>query len=66
MFIVYILKSEQDGTFYYGHTQNLEKRLKEHNSGRVRYTKSKRPWIVHYIEEYPTKSEAFKRELFTF
>jgi putative endonuclease len=63
-FVVYVLKSESHGTFYYGHSADLEARLKRHNSGKVRSTKSKRPWKVHYVEEVPTKSEAYKRELF--
>jgi len=63
-FHVYILKSEMDGSHYYGHSADLMKRLANHNSGKVRSTKSKRPWIVHYTETYNTKSEANKRELF--
>jgi len=39
-------------------------RLKRHNSGQVRSTKSKRPWVIHYTEEFATKSEAFRREMF--
>ena len=49
---------------YYGHCINLEKRLKEHNTGKVRSTKSRRPFIIHYYETYSTKSEAAKREYF--
>jgi len=63
-FTVYILKSIEHGTYYYGHTKDLEARLKRHNSGKVRSTKSKGPWRVHYKEEFSTKSEAFKREMF--
>jgi putative endonuclease len=56
--------SESHGSYYYGHTHDLDKRLSQHNKGQVRYTKSKRPWIIHYFEIYPTKSEAAKREYF--
>jgi putative endonuclease len=42
----------------------LDNRLKDHNSGRVKYTKGRRPWVLHYFEEYPTRSEALERERF--
>ena len=64
MFKAYILKSEKDGTYYYGSTKDLTARLKFHNSGKVRYTKSKRPWKVHYFEESYNRSDAAKREMF--
>ncbi len=63
-FFTYILKSEKDGTYYYGHSKDLKNRLIRHNSGRVRSTKNKKPWVIHYTEEYDTKSEANKREMF--
>ncbi|MFC2124229.1 GIY-YIG nuclease family protein [Bacteroidota bacterium] len=64
MFFAYILKSEIVGSHYYGHCTDLNMRLKRHNGGKVRSTKSKRPWRLLYYEEFPTRSEAYKRELF--
>jgi putative endonuclease len=64
MFTAYILKSEKDGTYYYGSTKDLTARLKYHNTGKVKYTKSKRPWKVHYFEEFDNRSDAAKREMF--
>ena len=64
MFFTYILKSETAGTFYYGHTKDIQNRVAKHNAGKVRSTKSKRPWIIHYVEEFPTKAEAYQRERF--
>ena len=63
-FFTYILKSEKDNSFYYGSTENIEKRLKEHNSGKVKYTKAHRPWKIHYFEQFDVRSDAGKRELF--
>jgi len=63
-YYAYILKSVSHQTYYYGSTGNVEKRLKGHNAGKVRYTKSRRPWIIHYFEKFETKSEAIKRENF--
>ncbi|OIP00126.1 MAG: endonuclease [Bacteroidetes bacterium CG2_30_33_31] len=64
MFYTYILKSETHGNYYYGHTNDLEKRIKQHNMGQVKYTKGRRPWKLHYFEEFETKSGAAKREYF--
>ena len=54
----------KDGSFYYGHSKNLDKRLVNHNNGRVRYTKARRPWKVYYFEEFESKSQAYRREFF--
>ncbi|MDP4117278.1 MAG: GIY-YIG nuclease family protein [Bacteroidota bacterium] len=64
MFYTYVLKSLFDNSYYYGYTSDIEKRLKYHNSGKSKYTKRKRPWELHYIEEYNSKTEAIKREAF--
>ena len=64
MYKTYILQSLTDGSFYYGHSKNLDQRLKAHNGGKVRSTKARRPWKVYYFEEFETKSQAFRRELF--
>jgi len=64
MFYAYVLKSQSAGSHYYGSTENLDRRLQEHNSGKMKYTKGRRPWILHYFEEYETRSEAVKREKF--
>jgi putative endonuclease len=63
-FFAYILKSEIVKRHYYGHSKNIEIRLKEHNSGKVRSTKFYRPWKLIYSEEFDTKSEAYIREMF--
>jgi putative endonuclease len=64
MYIVYIIKSLYDHSYYIGYTSNLDRRLEDHNSGRSRYTKKKVPWVLAYIEKYSTKTEAIKRERF--
>ena len=58
----YIVKCS-DGSLYTGWTNNLEKRIKDHNAGRgAKYTKARRPAVLVYKEEFPTKQEAMKRE----
>jgi putative endonuclease len=63
-FYTYVLKSISRVTYYYGHTHDLQARIHCHNQGRVRSTKNRGPWEVHYFEIIPTKSEAYRRELF--
>jgi len=61
-FFFYIIQSELDGSYYIGSTQGLDERLKRHNQGRSRYTKSKRPWKLIYYEEFSDRSSAMRRE----
>lgn len=52
-----------DGSLYTGWTNNVEKRLEAHNSGKgAKYTKSRRPVRLVYLEEFETKEEAMRRE----
>lgn len=62
MYFIYILKSKVDNTFYIGCTSNIDKRLKRHNLGLSRYTKSKKPWILVYSEKYDKLANARQRE----
>jgi putative endonuclease len=64
MYFTYIIKSRKDNTYYYGSTNNLEKRLYIHNLGKVKYTKGHRPWLLHYSERFEKRSDAVQRELF--
>nr|MDD3720535.1 GIY-YIG nuclease family protein [Candidatus Gracilibacteria bacterium] len=60
---VYILKCADD-TLYTGSTNNIEKRLNEHNNLKsgAHYTKIRRPVELVYFETYETMSEVRKRE----
>ena len=58
----YILQC-RDKTLYCGYTNNLDKRLAVHNSGKgAKYTKIRLPVKLVYSESFATKSEAMKRE----
>ena len=63
-YLVYILQSEMDESFYIGFTSDIIQRLEYHNSGKSRYTSKKMPWKLVYYEEYKTRSEAMIREKF--
>jgi len=62
MWCVYILRSKEDRSIYIGLTQNLKRRILEHNSGKNFSTKSKRPWELIYCEIYKSSEDAKKRE----
>ena len=52
-----------DQTLYCGWTNDLDKRVKAHNSGQgAKYTKPRRPVVLVYYEEFETKEEAMRRE----
>jgi putative endonuclease len=59
---VYILLSSRYRKTYTGHTDSVEKRLREHNTGRSEFTSRFSPWDVIHTEEYVTRQEAIKRE----
>ena len=59
---VHILKCK-DNSLYTGWTTDIEKRLKAHNSGKgAKYTKSRKPVVLVYKEEFDSKSDALRRE----
>ena len=65
-FTVYIIKSSATGKRYVGHTDDLQRRLSEHNSrehNSAKYTsKNAGPWDLIYREGHSSRSEAMKRE----
>lgn len=62
-YYVYVLTCA-DNTLYTGSTNNIEKRVIAHNTGKTgaKYTKIRRPVVLSYSEVFLTKSEALKRE----
>ncbi len=64
MYYVYILQSLNEKRRYIGQTNDLERRLGEHNTGRSPFTKGRGPWELIYWEEFKTRTEAIKREHF--
>lgn len=59
---VYVLISKKDRKLYVGMTQNLEKRLKQHTTGGVKSTVSRRPLTLIYYEVYADRLDAERRE----
>ena len=62
MHYVYVLRSQKDGKFYVGYTQNLRKRLVEHNRGHVQSTQHRTPFELVYYEACRAQTDALGRE----
>ncbi len=62
-YFVYILECN-DKTYYCGYTNNIEKRLKDHNNkaSQTKYTRTRQPVKIVYCEQIQTKTLALKRE----
>lgn len=62
MYFTYVLLSKKDGKFYIGHTNNLKRRLQEHEFGLVESTKLRKPFKIVYFESCLNLSDAITRE----
>ena len=62
MYYVYILKSSKNEDIYIGFSEDIKRRVKDHNRGFVRATKPNKPWRLVYYESYADKKDAIKRE----
>ena len=59
---VYILECS-DGTYYTGYSRDLETRLAQHQAGTAsRYTRTRLPVTMIFLQEYPTSKEAYRTE----
>jgi len=64
MFYVYILRSIKDKRKYIGFTNNLIRRIQQHNNGKCIATKNRRPFELIFSEEFETRQEAANKEKF--
>ena len=64
IFYVYVLRSQKNGYRYIGQTNNLKRRLREHNLGLTKSIRFQLPFQIEHIEKYPTRKGAVKREKF--
>ncbi len=62
MFYVYILQSKKDGNLYLGSTNDLKRRIVEHNKGLNFSTKLRTPLELVYYEAYKSEEDARERE----
>jgi putative endonuclease len=61
-YFTYILQSKKDNRYYIGSTSDIDRRLKEHNSGKTKSLRYRRPLILVYFEEYESRGLAENRE----
>ena len=62
MYYVYILLSKKDNQFYTGFTEDLRRRVAEHNKGKVQSTAARRPLQLVYYEGSIDQKDAIHRE----
>lgn len=62
MYYTYLLRSEKNSQWYTGSTNDLRKRLEEHNKGKSRYTKNNGPYKIIYYEACVDEKDARSRE----
>ena len=62
MYNVYVLRSLKTNRRYVGLTNDLERRIEEHNNGKSRSTKGFLPWKLIHFEKFENRIEARKRE----
>ena len=63
MYAVYILYSSKIDQYYTGYTNDLDRRLSEHNRRKGKYTDRGIPWVLVHTEIFSEKKEAQEREL---
>ncbi|GMW01651.1 MAG: hypothetical protein AMXMBFR84_27880 [Candidatus Hydrogenedentota bacterium] len=63
---VYILQSQSTGRYYCGSTDDVERRVRQHNDSGYRGTKTTKrfegPWTLVWTEQHPSRSVAMTRE----
>ena len=59
---VYIIQSQKNRRYYIGMTLDLVERIRQHNSGATKSTRSGRPCVLVYFEDNFSKKEAWLRE----
>ncbi len=62
MFYAYVLYSPKFKRFYKGQTEDLNIRINQHNTGRVKSTKAYTPWEIVYFEKFWQRKDALERE----
>ncbi len=63
-YVVYILYSQKLDRYYVGYTNDLDRRISEHNRKKGKYTDNGFPWEIKYVERYHEKKDAAERERF--
>jgi len=62
-YCVYIIFSKKLDRYYVGHTEDLQKRIEQHNSGISDFTSTANDWVLVYSEEFGSRELARSREM---
>ena len=62
MYYTYVLQSQKDGSYYVGFTKQLQKRIRQHNAGKSKYTSRHVPYQLVYYERFESKQDAVENE----
>jgi putative endonuclease len=62
MFTLYILYSKSIDNYYVGYTNDIDRRLSEHNRKKGKFTDRGIPWILVYTENFENKEQAMEKE----
>ena len=62
MYSAYVLLSKKTFQYYIGSTDDIENRLREHNSGETKSIRNGIPWNVIHIEQFETRAETVRKE----
>jgi putative endonuclease len=62
MYSTYVLLSKKTHRYYTGSTDDVENRIREHNSGETKSIRNGIPWNVIHIEQFETRAEAVRKE----
>ncbi|RPI05920.1 MAG: GIY-YIG nuclease family protein [Ignavibacteriae bacterium] len=62
MYSTYVLFSKKTLRYYTGSTDDIENRLREHNSGETKSIRNGIPWKVIHIERFKTRVESVRKE----
>ncbi len=61
---IYVLESGKTQRRYVGSTEDVERRVREHNAGKSKSTRAGVPWQLLYSEAFGTRSDAVRREMY--
>ena len=62
MFWVYIIKSIKNGRYYVGQTNNIKRRIIDHNRGKDHSSKIGMPWVLQISKLVTTRKDAMRLE----
>ena len=60
-YYVYVLRNPK-GQLYIGSTNDLDRRVQQHQQGETRWTRNRGPWELVLSESFPTRADAMRRE----